>query len=170
MAVILSHNGHKLTNKEDSFITYYIQSGNIRESYIKAYRPLYINPDTDIPYSTKQLQEHFTGEELDKAISFYKCANPNASKVLRKQHISEEINWRKEQVRNDNIANTTEILEYFTKVMRGQETDAFGLDAPLSERTKAAVELAKRTVDIDRRLEAKGQTATGTVTIQLDWD
>ena len=170
MGQILSHNGYKLTSREDTFIDYYIQSGNIRESYIKAYRPQYINPDTDTPYSTKQLQEHYTGEDLDKAISLYKCASQNANKVLNKSYINLEINWRKEQVRNANIADTTEILEYFTKVMRGQETDAFGLDAPLSERTKAAVELAKRTTDIDRRLEAKGQSATGTVTIQLDWD
>lgn len=45
------------------------------------------------------------------------------------------------------IADAKEIMEYFTAVMRGEVNDQFGLDAPLQERTKAAVELAKRVID-----------------------
>lgn len=46
------------------------------------------------------------------------------------------------------IADAEEIMQYFTRVMRGEEKDQFGLEASLSERTKAAQELAKRKVDI----------------------
>lgn len=50
--------------------------------------------------------------------------------------------------------------------MRGEVKDQFGLEAPLSERTKAAVELAKRTVDLDNKLNGK---ADAVVEIKLDW-
>ena len=45
------------------------------------------------------------------------------------------------------IADGKEIMEYLTSVMRGEQKDAFGLDAPLTERTRAATELAKRIID-----------------------
>ena len=64
------------------------------------------------------------------------------------------------------IATAQEVMEYFTKVMHGEIKDQFGLDAPLSERTRAAQELAKRTVDIDNR--NKGQ-ADAKVEISLNW-
>ena len=35
-------------------------------------------------------------------------------------------------------------MEYLTSVMRGEKKDQFDLDASLSERTKAASELARR--------------------------
>ena len=57
-------------------------------------------------------------------------------------------------------------MEYLSKVMRGEVKDQFGLEAPLSERTKAAVELAKRTVDLDNKLNGK---ADAVVEIKLDW-
>ena len=86
----------------------------------------------------------------------YKCKNPDwqANKLLRTPKIADEINWRMEQHKKASIAKTDEILEYFTSVMRGQEKDQFGLEAPLSERTKAAGELAKRLIDIPNKLEA----------------
>jgi hypothetical protein len=39
-------------------------------------------------------------------------------------------------------------MQYFTSVMRGEVKDQFGLDASLSERTRAAIELARRKVDM----------------------
>ena len=44
--------------------------------------------------------------------------------------------------RQDNlIAKTDEVLAYLTRVMRGEEKDAFGLDVSIADRTKAALEL-----------------------------
>ena len=57
-------------------------------------------------------------------------------------------------------------MEYFTRVMNGEEKDQFGLDAPLSERTRAAQELAKRTIDLDNRMQGK---ADNVIQIKLDW-
>ena len=104
----------------------------------------------------------------------YKCKSPDwqANCLLRVPKIADEINYRMEQHKKDSIAKTDEILEYFTNVMRGKEKDQFGLDAPLSERTKAAGELAKRLIDIPNKLEAtmnKTQQGNATVTISLDW-
>ena len=104
----------------------------------------------------------------------YKCKNPDwqANSLLRTPKVIDEISYRMEQHKKDSIAKTDEILEYFTNVMRGKEKDQFGLDAPLSERTKAAGELAKRLIDIPNRLEAninKTQQGQATVTISLDW-
>ena len=93
-----------------------------------------------------------------KFISLF-IANGNLNKCLNeakmsmrelagKDYIADEITWRLDQLKKKTIADGDEILQYLTKVMRGQEKDQFGLDAPLSERTRAAQELAKRIIDI----------------------
>lgn len=64
------------------------------------------------------------------------------------------------------VADAEEVMEYFSSVMRGEVKDQFGLDAPLSERTRAAQELAKRTIDIENRANGK---ADNVVEIKLDW-
>ena len=50
-------------------------------------------------------------------------------------------------------------MQFLTRVMNGEEKDAFGLDASLDTKIKAAVELAKRTCDI------KDNKADGGITI-----
>ena len=52
--------------------------------------------------------------------------------------------------------------------MRGEEKDQFVLDAPLSERTAAARELAKRVIDL--QLMAESNASTPEVKITLNWD
>lgn len=42
------------------------------------------------------------------------------------------------------IATQDEVLQYLTRVMRGEEKDQFGLDASLQDRTKCAELLGKR--------------------------
>lgn len=65
------------------------------------------------------------------------------SRMMNKPDV---INYR-EQLLNDiestEIASANEIMMYLTRVMRGQEHDAFGLDPSLEERTKAAERLMK---------------------------
>lgn len=130
--------GHKLTPAEAKFIDEYVKTSNARQSYIAAY-----------PNQNE------------------KNAHQNAYRALNKDYIASEINHRFELAKNESIADATEIMEYFTSVMRGETKDQFGLDAPLSERTKAAQELAKRQIDIPNK--TNGQDQAPEIKITLDW-
>lgn len=54
------------------------------------------------------------------------------------------IQQKLEEKENQRIATQDEVLQYLTKVMRGEEKDQFGLDASLQDRTKCAELLGKR--------------------------
>lgn len=54
------------------------------------------------------------------------------------------IQERLKQKEDSRIASQEEVLQYLTKVMRGEEKDQFGLDASLQDRTKCAELLGKR--------------------------
>lgn len=90
-----------------------------------------------------------------------------AQKLLNTPHINEEIRYRLEQHKAESIAAADEIMQYFTKVMRGEILDQFGLEASLAERTKAAQELAKRQIDIPNKLA--GNAEPPKLTITVDW-
>ncbi len=85
-----------------------------------------------------------------------KAAYATGAENLKKPQIIAYIGERQKQIEDSRIASATEVLRYFTSVMRGEVKDQFGLDAPLSERTKAAVELAKRKVDITQNNDTGG--------------
>ena len=129
--------GHALTSSEAKFIDEYCVTGNARQSYITAYPNS--NPDN---------------------------AHQNSYRLLNKDYITSEINHRLEMAKTESIATATEIMQYLSDVMRGNIKDQFGLDAPLSERTKAAVELAKRQIDIPQKLAGN---ETPELKITLDW-
>ena len=93
-------------------------------------------------------------------------AMSTASRLIRKANVAKYIQAQREKLCKARIASAQEVMEYFTRVMKGEEKDQFGLDASLAERTKAAQELAKRTVDLDNRL--KGQP-DAVLQIQVDW-
>lgn len=84
----------------------------------------------------------------------YNNANPNgfASELMRKPYIKEEINYRLKQLHASKIASGHDVMEFFTKVMNGEVKDQFGLDAALADRLKAAYEIAKRTIDIENKV------------------
>ena len=96
-----------------------------------------------------------------------KTAGQQASRLLNNVTIQEKIRSIRQETFKKNQATSEEVMNYLTKVMRGEIKDQFGLEASLSERTKAAQELAKRTVDIDNRLNGK---ADNVVTLNLNWD
>lgn len=98
----------------------------------------------------------------------YKQKAPSryANELLNKPYINHEIIHRLQEAKTQAIADASEVMAYLTSVMRGEVKDQFGLDAPLSERTKAAQELAKRTIDVDNRLKS-GQTEDGEIKITL---
>ncbi len=54
------------------------------------------------------------------------------------------IQKKLEEKENNRIASQDEVLQYLTRVMRGEEKDQFGLDASLQDRTKCAELLGKR--------------------------
>lgn len=92
-----------------------------------------------------------------------------ANRLLKNGKIAEEIKFRVSNMHKENIASAEEVMDYFTRVMRGEIKDQFGLEAPLSERTRAAQELARRTVDIDNRMAGKKDMQTPEVKIVVDW-
>lgn len=70
----------------------------------------------------------------------YSIGNEN----LKKPEISAYIQERLKEAQAKRIASADEVMQFLTRVMRGEEKDQFGLDASLQDRTKAGVELLKR--------------------------
>lgn len=72
------------------------------------------------------------------------AAQQIGSENLSKPLISAYIQERLDQIKSKNIATIDEVMSFYTKVMRGEEKDQFGLDASLTDRIKAGQELVKR--------------------------
>ena len=103
----------KLTPKQKAFVDYYIENGGNAT------------------------------QAAIKAGYSQKYANTNANKLLQNTTISKYIEERNKLIESKRIASITEVKEYWTRVMRGEEKDQFGLDASLQDRNKAAESLAK---------------------------
>ena len=73
-----------------------------------------------------------------------KTASVQGSRLLTNVKVAEYVDAINERLESDKIADIQEVMEYLTSVMRGEAKDQFDLDASLSERTRAASELAKR--------------------------
>lgn len=95
-----------------------------------------------------------------------KAAGLTMNDIAGKDYIADEITYRLDQLKKETIADADEIMQYLTSVMRGQVKDQFGLDAPLSERTAAARELAKRIVDIPTEQDM----AAPEIKVTLNWE
>lgn len=63
---------------------------------------------------------------------------------LSKPSISQYIAERQKQVEDSRIADISEVLQFFTSVMRGEIKDQFDFDPSLSDRLSAGKELMKR--------------------------
>lgn len=73
-----------------------------------------------------------------------KTATVIGSENLTKPYIKEYIDLRLAELEESRIANATEVLQYLTRVMRGEEKDQFDMDVSIQDRTKAAELLGKR--------------------------
>lgn len=73
-----------------------------------------------------------------------KTASVTASKMLRKPKVRQYIDAIMDERSKDTIATADEVLEYLTRVVRGEEKDAFGLDVSVADKMKAAELLGKR--------------------------
>lgn len=103
------------------------------------------------------------GNQTEAArIAGYKQPHVHGNRMLENVRIKQYIAERQKQIDDARIADAAEIMQYFSSVMRGEIKDQFGLEASLADRTKAAVELAKRKIDV------QSKDATGGVTIVND--
>lgn len=73
-----------------------------------------------------------------------KGARANSARLIANDSVKQYIDERLAKIEDARIAKGEEVLQYLTKVMRGEEKDQFGLDASLQDRTKAAELLGKR--------------------------
>ena len=87
--------------------------------------------------------------------------------LKQKTEIAEEIIFRQQEAQKRAMITVDELYEYLARVVRGEEKDQFGLDVPISERTRAATELLKRFVDIPAKAQANVEAPE--LKITLDW-
>ena len=81
-----------------------------------------------------------------------KYAGTNADKLLKNTKIATYIAERQKQIEDSRIADVAEVMQFFTRIMRGEEKDAFGLDISASDRMTAGKEILKRNID-NKKLE-----------------
>ena len=96
-----------------------------------------------------------------------KTARVIGQENITKPAIKQYIDKRNKVIESERIASITEVKEYWTRVMRGEEKDQFGLDASLQDRNKAAENLAKSYGMFINKIEANVD-ATVNSTSKLD--
>nr|DAT76551.1 MAG TPA: Terminase small subunit [Caudoviricetes sp.] len=84
-----------------------------------------------------------------------KTASVQGCNLLKNTKVREYIDSILERIQSDKIANIEEVMEYLTRVMRGEEKDSFDMEPSLQERTKAANALADRLDNRAKKLEIK---------------
>ncbi|WP_415341522.1 terminase small subunit [Clostridium perfringens] len=105
-----------------------------------------------------------------------KYARGNAHKLVANSCIKQYTEERLKEIEDERIADGKEVLQYLTKVMRGEEKDQFGLDASLQDRTKAAELLGKRyrlfvdKVEKDSNINVNSTTKLDSILNQLKDD
>ena len=81
-----------------------------------------------------------------------KYAGTNADKLLKNTKISAYIAERQKQIEDSRIADVAEVMQFFTRILRNEEKDAFGLDLSAADRMSAGREILKRNID-NKKLE-----------------
>lgn len=61
-----------------------------------------------------------------------------------------------EELEQESIASQTEVLQYLTRVMRGEEKDQFGLEASLKDRTDCAKLLGQKYGTFKEKVDITG--------------
>ena len=127
----------KLTPKQQKFVQEYIKLGNATQAYIAA-----------------------------GYVCSYRSAGTKSHELVKKVEIAEEINRIQREEFRKNTATSEEVMDFFSRVMRGEVKDQFGLETSVADRIKAGQELAKRTIDIENRKLGLGDNL---LEIKLDW-
>lgn len=123
-------------------------------------------------YENNIEEEYNTLTEMQKRFIDYYIETANATEACKKagykgknlnrigsQNLSKLdkfIKIKLQEKENQRIASQDEVLQYLTKVMRGEEKDQFGLDASLQDRTKCAELLGKRYGTFKEKVEVAG--------------
>ena len=137
-----------------------------------------LNNISNIPInlSIKELQfvDEFmrNGQNATQAVisAGYKTRSPEkyGSTLLRKPGVQKEILRRIDVQESAKIADSNEILRFYTSVMRGEVLDQFGIEASLDTRIKAANELAKHKIELPLKLEQRNITNNiGSITLNF---
>lgn len=104
-------------------------------------------PDYLTPRQYIFLEEYMkTGEKRNSAIKAgypERSASSAASRELSREECKRYMAERRE-AESSRVASTNELLEYLTRVVRGQEKDAFDLDISASDKMKAVQMLFDR--------------------------
>ena len=119
----------------------------------------------------KEAKKHLNQKQRTFAQEYMKCNNITQSAItagyskktasvqgcnlLKNTKVREYIDCILERIQSDKIANIEEVMEYYTRVMRGEEKDSFDMEPSLQERTKAANALADRLDSKAKKLEIK---------------
>lgn len=90
------------------------------------------------------LQTGNAAEAARKAGYSAKTARVIGPENLSKPDVLEYIESRRAEMDKRLIADTDEVLKFYSSVMRGEVKDQFGLEASLSDRLKAGDSLMKR--------------------------
>lgn len=89
-----------------------------------------------------------------KGKNLNRIASENLSKLVIQVYIKEKM----DELSSKRIAKAEEVLEYLTRVMRGEEKDIFGLEVSIQDRTKAAELLGKRYRLFTDKVQIEGVT------------
>lgn len=81
-----------------------------------------------------------------------KTAHVIGGENLKKPAISAYIAERMRPTEEKRIATADDVLMFFTRVLNGEEKDAFGLDVSVQDRISAGKEILKRHVD-EKKIE-----------------
>lgn len=93
------------------------------------------------------------------------------SENLKKPQIKEYISSRITPKEDKLIADSDEVMRFYSAVMRGEIKDQFGLEASLSDRLKAGDALAKRFAIVEKMDNDKKANETGkSVTVRFMGD
>ena len=156
MKEISNIENNQITKKENIFINSYIDNANLVQAYKEA------GFKYQLPDDILNMPE---GKKKEQKINNY--ISRKAKDIQIRQHVKKELAKRLEIRRLEGSARAGEVMFFLSEVMRGNIKDQFGLDAPLSERTRAAVELAKRTIDLQNKLEGKENAPN--IQISINW-
>lgn len=84
--------------------------------------------------------------------------------------IASEIEYRLQQNSKNTIADRSELMEFWTSMMRGEVLDQFDLPTTNTDKLKAASELAKRSIDIEDRVKEKAnENSSPEIKVSLSW-
>ena len=100
--------------------------------------------DKQLLFATEYIKTANATQAALKAGYSENSARQQGSRLLSNANVSQYIQQHMEQKNINTIATADEVLQYLTRVMNGEEKDAFGLDVSVNDRTKAAELLGKR--------------------------